>query len=150
MLDMSVAKMIKKEVLLSLAAHMFVTSRLIYSWPADSAITIITATANSGGGAGGAGSSSGGGGVVYEYIDKSASYWIYSLRPQVWMSTAQQQLLLPYVAINGLVLIITLLVWVVPVSVVVKYMCKILCSRAEVYGKAMHIPFSKVSYCILL
>lgn len=143
MLDMSVAKMIKKEVLLSLAAHMYVTSRLIYSWPADSTITVVTTTSSSGGGSG-----SGSDGVVYEYVDKSASYWVYSLRPQVWMSTAQQQLLLPYVAITGLVLIITLLEWVVPVSVVVKYMCKVLCFRAEVYGKAMHIPFSKVSYCI--
>ena len=141
MLDMSVAKMIKKEVLLSLAAHMYVTTRLIYSWPADSAITVATSSSSGGGG--------GSGSVVYKYIDKSASYWIYSLRPQAWMSTSQQQLLLPYVAITGLVLIITLIVWVVPVSVVVKYMCKVLCSRAEVYGKAMHIPFSKVSYHML-
>lgn len=112
------------QILLAVAAHMYISLRFIYSWPMDSASRIDNSTDN------------------YEYADKFPGYVPFLLTTKQWMSESQRKMLPVYQIITLLTLSITIVAWVVVpmISLIRRMLTKTIGSEKS----TTNIPYSTV------
>lgn len=125
MLDAAVASEMKKEFLLAITFHMYVTSRFIYSWPMDSAVAMTNGTD-----------------VEYKYVDRTPSFLPWNLTVKEYMTDTQKQLLPPYVAFLTIVLAITLYQWFFENGL--QYIFNLYFLNIDKVATTIHIPYSSV------
>jgi hypothetical protein len=113
---------LRKQVIICVTAHMFVTLRFIYSWPMDSAIKI--------------------GDETFRYVSKFPSINIWQYKIQDWQTSDQQKMLQIYKICTFLILSIAIFyVFVLPFLVEIK---KLLFYHLKFVGSGQGIPFSSV------
>jgi hypothetical protein len=127
------------KILMAVAAHMYASLRIIYSWPMDSASPVdvsylyvdsaTTVEKDT---------------VAFMYADKFPAYRPYTLTLQPWMSAAQRQIFPIYQQATLVVLALTLFVCVIiPVAA---YVRRMLTKIVSFEGKEMSdIPYSAVA-----
>lgn len=88
MMDSTLALYVRRIGLISVVAHMYVSSRLLYSWPMDSAYFNPQTQS-------------------YEVVNKYPSLWIHELGTRSWHTDTQKSFLGTYLALTILVVVFT-------------------------------------------
>ena len=144
-LDISIALHLKNELLLAVAAHMYVTSRFIYSWPMDSVKASNIVDMNNtyiGSYRTNSNVNNYSNNVYYTYVDKNPSYIPWQLKPTDWMNDSQKLLLPIYVGLSIAVLIITIYALLIHKNLA--NFKNLFFRHLKIIGKSAKIPFSQV------
>jgi hypothetical protein len=125
MLNSDVAKRLRQQMILCVAAHMFITSRFIYSWPMDQAYYDVTRN-------------------TYSKVDKyPKTIFLYLGHNEVWQSTSQRKWLVPYQIATGIVCLIVFYYWIInPLFKSFKYF---FFKQLHKVGDVMNVPFTSIS-----
>lgn len=124
MLNGDVATVLRGELVAAIAAHMYISCRLIYSWPMDE-VYLNSET------------------LEFNKADKFPAFWIGSLRTQDWHTESQRKYLIPYLIATGCVCIVTVYIWIVDPAV--KSFRKFFFKHFRVLASTVHYPFSALS-----
>ena len=123
MLDSKIATRLRQQAILAVAAHMYVTMRLIYSWPMDQAYWNETEQ-------------------TYEKVDKYPSYSFWDMTIQPWHSTVQRQVLVAYQI--GVFLVGSTALYMLVIEPFGTNMYRWFCNSYSAVGQVQNIPFSKI------
>jgi hypothetical protein len=149
-IGLSVAQTLRLQILFAIAAHMYASLRVIYSWPMDSAspvydstVSVVSSTvamtelvSNS--------SNNNTIASAYTYADKYPGFYVFSLQTQSWMSDSQKLIFPIYKAAT--VATIALVLFVGVIIPCYKYFYRMLFKTVEeITDKAItEIPYSSV------
>lgn len=92
LLNEKIALLLRQEALLGVAAHMYITTRFIYSWPMDQGYFD---------------------GSNWEKVDKYPTYAIWTLSTQKWHTQGQRDIFTAYQVCALLVGLCTVFIWIV-------------------------------------
>lgn len=121
-IDEKIAILLRQEVLLAVAAHMYVTTRYIYSWPMDDTYILSDGTITK--------------------VDKYPTFAIWALGTEPWQTHGQQLGLRAYQIGTLIVVIFTLYTWVLyPAYYWVFNLCF---TNLKVVGESQGLGFSEV------
>jgi hypothetical protein len=121
MLDSTIASRLRRQAILSICAHMFVTMRFIYSWPMDDVYW---------------------NGTSFEVVDKSPPYNFLTIQIQPWMSDGQKHIFYSYKTLLILVCLTTLHILILqPFG---QWMFTFLCKSIRIAGETDSMKFSSV------
>jgi hypothetical protein len=121
MLDSTIASRLRRQAILSICAHMFVTMRFIYSWPMDDVFW---------------------NGATFEVVDKSPPYNFLTIQIQPWMSEGQKHIFYSYKTLLILVCLTTLHILILqPFG---QWMFNFLCKSIRIAGEMDSMKFSSV------
>lgn len=121
MLDSTIASRLRRQAILSICAHMFVTMRFIYSWPMDDVFW---------------------NGSAYEVVDKAPPYNFFTMKTQPWMSDGQKHIFYSYKTLLILVCLTTLHILILqPFG---QWLFTFLCKSIRIAGVVDSMKFSSV------
>lgn len=121
MLDSTIASRLRRQAILSICAHMFVTMRFIYSWPMDDVFW---------------------NGSAYEVVDKAPPYNFFTMKIQPWMSDGQKHIFYSYKTLLILVCLTTLHILILqPFG---QWLFTFLCKSIRIAGVVDSMKFSSV------
>lgn len=127
MINEKIAVQMRQEILLAIAAHMYITCRYIYSWPMDQAYQHDNGD--------------------IEKVDKYPIYQIWLLGRQPWQAEGQKSGLVVYQIGTLVVWAVTVYIWVF--SPLWKWITRLLCKRLNIIGETQGINFSDLDRVII-
>eukprot|EP01033_Poteriospumella_lacustris_P004524 gene4524-3233_t len=127
MISEKIAVQMRQEILLAIAAHMYITCRYIYSWPMDQVYQHDNGD--------------------IEKVDKYPIYQIWLLGQRPWQAEGQQSGLIIYQIGTLVVWAVTAYIWVV--SPLWKWVLRLFCKRLSLIGETQGINFSDLDRVIV-
>lgn len=122
--DEKIAVLLRQEVLLAVAAHMYITNRYIYSWPMDQTYILDDGTITK--------------------VDKYPTYAIWTLGTEPWQTQGQQLGLRAYQIATLIVVIFTLYTWVLYPAYC--WVLNMFFTNLKVVGQTQGLGFSELDH----
>lgn len=132
MMNADVAKRLREQMLLCVAAHMFITNRFIYSWPMDEAfVHDMNTTSNTTT-------------TIIEKVNKYPDRIYFYLSPnESWQSRDQQRLLFIYQIATAIICLLVIYLWII--YPLIKAFRQLFFKQVNILGDASNAAFSSLS-----